>query len=442
MNVKKFFELAASKGISECQIMISNSKSTRIKLFRHEIDTYKISESRSITAIGVYNGKLGSGSTELIGNEAFEFLVEQIVLTATYSEKPCEVGLFKGAEKYKKSRPMNKDLALTPISKKLQDLRDLENMVLAYDSRIVEADGVSYTESESHGEIFNSSGVHLKSESNYYYFVAGAVAKEGDETKTFYDIYFDEDYSKFNKEELARKVCDKALRKFGGKPCATKKYPTVLERDIMAELLLSFLDNTIAEKVQKKTSSLEGKIGTKIASSKLTVEEKPLAKTMFFAPYDDELVPSRNKYLIKDGVLQTYLYNRETAAKDGVETTGNGTWSGTKFGTGIGPLYVKPGKKSFEEMIAPIKEGVYITEIAGLGTGMNVTSGDFSCQAEGFMIVDGKLGAPLNLITISGNLFKLLQDIKEFANNAQLAPNGSPISIADCYIKSLNIGGE
>ena len=442
MNIQKFFDLAAAKGITQSQVMVSNSKSTKISLFRREIDTYKLSESRSMVAIGIYNGKLGSGATELVGDEAFDFLIEQIILTATYSEKPCEVGLYEGAEKYKRPKTINKELALVPLEKKIAELRQLEEDILAYDPRIVEADNVTYTEAESHGEYFNSHGIHLKTSSNSFYFLGGAVAKEGEETKTFYDIYLGEDYSKFDRQALVKSICEKALSKFGGKPCASKKYPTVLHRDIVGDLIAYFLDNTIAEKVQKKTSALEGKIGQKIASSKLTIEQKPLEKGFYYSTFDDELVPCKNFVIVKNGVLQTYLYNRETAAKDGVETTANGVWGGSKFSTTCGPLYIKPGKKSFDEMIAPIKEGVYITEIAGLGTGMNSTSGDFSCQAEGYMIEDGKVTTPLNLITISGNLFKLLNDIKEFDSNAGMLPNGSAISVGDCYIKSLNIGGE
>ncbi|MCR5491688.1 MAG: TldD/PmbA family protein, partial [Bacilli bacterium] len=103
-------------------------------------------------------------------------------------------------------------------------------------------------------------------------------------------------------------------------------------------------------------------------------------------------------------------------------------------------VFIKPGKQSFDEMISGIKEGVFITEIAGLGTGMNTNSGDFSCQAEGYMIRDGKVAEPLNLITLSGNLLKMLNDIKAFDNNVHLNEGG--MSIADLYIKSMPIGGK
>ena len=71
---------------------------------------------------------------------------------------------------------------------------------------------------------------------------------------------------------------------------------------------------------------------------------------------------------------------------------------------------------------------------------MNATSGDFSCQAEGFHIVDGKVAEPLTLITLSGNLLKMLKDLKGFANDVKMTLGS--ISIASAYIKSMSIGGK
>ena len=71
---------------------------------------------------------------------------------------------------------------------------------------------------------------------------------------------------------------------------------------------------------------------------------------------------------------------------------------------------------------------------------MNANSGNFSCQAEGYMIRNGKIEEPLNLITISGNLLTLFKDLKGFSNRNEL--DSSSISVGDAYIKKLSIGGK
>lgn len=222
--------------------------------------------------------------------------------------------------------------------------------------------------------------------------------------------------------------------------CASGLYPTVLDNTVFSHLINYFVSSTSSDEVQRRSSFLIGKLHQKIASSKVTIEEKPLTKNVFFSYFDDEGVATTNKALVKRGVLENFLYNRETAKKDGVESTGNGQWEGDKIGVGYGNIVVKPSKKSFEDMIAPIKEGVYITEIEGLGTGMNAQSGDFSCQAQGFMIRDGKLAEPLNLITLSWNLLKMLDGVKDLDNRAKLMTNS--INCPDVLVKTMSIGGK
>ena len=185
--------------------------------------------------------------------------------------------------------------------------------------------------------------------------------------------------------------------------------------------LLGFLINSLdAEEVQKHTSLLEGKLNQEVLSKKLTVIENPLEKNIFFRYFDDEGVATKKKFLIKKGVVSTYLYTLQTAAKDGVQPTGNGYGSGTKAKADVGYVLVKGGKKSEEEMMANVKEGVYITELQGLHSGLNPHSGNFSLQCSGFMIRNGKKAEPLALITVADNLLNVFKNIKCVANNNKL----------------------
>ncbi|MBQ9457530.1 MAG: TldD/PmbA family protein [Bacilli bacterium] len=439
MNYAKFFELAKQRGIAESQIQVTKSRAVSIDLFHHDIENYTITDGQSVVACGIYNGKFGSARTERLDASTFDHLINQIIKAASHSEKPDAQPLFQGSEKYHKKNVYCPELAAIPLEKKLADLREFENEVYAQDSRVVEVEA-GYSEREASFEFYNSHGLKLKQKRNFFLFGVYAVANDGKEAKTNYEVAFGADYSAVDFKALAKKAVDGAVAKFGGESIKSKKYPTVLRYDIAAAFVDAFLSSAVADEVQRHSSLLEGKLGQKVASSKLTIEERPLTKNIFFSYFDDEGVASYNKTVVKNGVLQTYFYNRETAAKDGVESTGNGMWEGSRIGTGYSNIYVKPGKADFATLIAPIKDGVYITDIAGLGTGMNARSGDFSCQAEGFHIVDGKLAEPLTLITLSGNLLKMFGDLKGFADNLTLTSGGT--QIADCYIKSMNIGGK
>ena len=439
MNFNRFFELAKQAGISESQIQIGKGETIGIELFHHEIESYNVNSSQSVVACGIYHGKFGSARTEKLDKDTFDYLIRQIIVSASKTEKEDAQPLFQGSPKYHNRKVYNQKLDEISIEKKLEDLRKLEDAIYAQDKRVVEVEA-GYSERKTSSEFYNSHGLKLKQKSNYFYFSAYAVANDGKEAKTNYEAVLDCDYEKADIEAMAKKVVAGAVAKFGGDSIKSKKYPTVLRYDIASAFIDAFLSSAIADEVQRHSSLLEGKLGEKVASSKLTIEERPLAKNVFFTAFDDEGVATYNKVVVKNGVLKTYFYNRETAAKDGVESTANGAWEGAKIGTGYSNVFVKPGKASFEELIAPIEDGIYITDIMGLGTGLNPRSGDFSCQAEGFHIVDGKIAEPLTLITLSGNLLKMFRDLKGFDKEAKLTLGGT--TIADCYIKSMNIGGK
>ncbi len=440
MKFDQFFELAKQRGISESQIQVTRSKSLAMSLFHHEMDNYNINEGQSIVACGVVNGKFGSCRTEELDGNTFEFLIKGIIESAAVSEKTETSELFSGSEKYHKKNVYNAELSLIPVEKKIALIHQIEDDLFAFDKKVNEVESVSYEEKEALSEFYNSRGLKLKQKSNYYVIVAVVDGKVGDEVKVSYDVSLGNDLNSFDAKAFVKGIGDKLLAKFGGVQCVSGQYPTVLQNDVFSDLINYFVSSTSSDEVQRQSSCLIGKLNTKIASSKVNIAEKPLTKNVFFSYFDDEGVATTNKDIVKGGVLKTYLYNRETAKKDGVTSTGNGQWEGDKIGIGFGNIFVKGSKKSFAEMVAPIKEGVFITEIQGLGTGMNPQSGDFSCQAQGFMIRDGKLAEPLNLITLSGNLLQMLQDVKGFDNTMKL--NTNSIECADAFIKKMAIGGK
>ena len=73
-----------------------------------------------------------------------------------------------------------------------------------------------------------------------------------------------------------------------------------------------------------------------------------------------------------------------------------------------------------EQLFEKVKNGVYITEINGLHAGLDPRSGDFSLQASGYFVTNGKKAGPLTLITVSGNLVKLFNDVIAVGNNSKL----------------------
>ena len=441
LNEKKFFEIAKEAGLESADITSSESSSLSISLFHGEIDSFTNNNSYELVARGIYKGKMGSVSVDNVNKDSPELLVKEIKRAASIIENDDPVFIFKGSEKYHKKSVGNKCDFSENIQEKVGILKKIEEKLLAFDKRINEVISVGFDATSHTYKKTNSYGLKLSQKMATYAYIAQVSAKQGDEIRTGFQVFASFDENEFDIDDFVKKTAQDALDKLGSVQCESKKYPVVLNPECVATMV-SFLINSLdAEEVQKHTSLLEGKLNQQVLSKKLTIIENPLEKNLFFRYFDDEGVATEKKYLFKKGVVSTYLYTLQTAAKDGALPTGNGYGSGAKAHASVGYVEVKGGKKSEDEMLSEIKEGVYLTELQGLHSGMNAHSGNFSLQCAGFMIRDGKKAEPLALITVAGNLLNVFNDIKCVANNNKLVIFNQT-SCPSILIKKLAISGK
>lgn len=435
----KFFALAKEAGLEQVELYISESRNLSISLFHGEVDNYSDNKGYSIVARGILKGKMGSASCDVWNNDKAAWLVKEIVSNATIIENDDPVFIFKGSEKYKKISTFNKDLEEVTAEEKMAKLRALEKAVKEGDPRIIEVASTEYNQVFEKFTLINSNGLNLVQKSNYFFALAQCVSKEGEQVKSGYDMYFGNNFAAFDPEKLAKKIVAKTVEQLGGEACESKKYKAVLHPDVVTSLIKVFVGHASSEEVQKNSSLFIGKVGQQIASKKVTIEDRPLDKNVFARWFDDEGVATYNKPIVKNGVLQGYLYNLTTAAKAGVQTTGNG-YGAAKKGVAATFVCLKPGKKSLDELFAKVGDGVYITDVSGLHAGLNPQSGNFSLQSTGFMIENGKKGKPLDLITVSGNLLDIFKDVLEVGNDVTVSPAG--VSAQSILIKKIAVGGK
>ena len=190
------------------------------------------------------------------------------------------------------------------------------------------------------------------------------------------------------------------------------KYKVIINNEVFADILDCFSDSFSGDSVNKGFSLLKGRQNTKIANDNITLLDEPLMKDgISSCSFDSEGVATYNKAVIENGVLKTYLHNIKSAAAMGVKSTGNGFKGSYKTAVGVSPtnFYIKPGEDDFEKALSEMGEGLVITDVAGLHSGANTVSGDFSLAAEGFAVKDGKISAPVEQITIADNFFELLK---------------------------------
>mgnify|MGYP001080284565 CR=1 FL=1 len=238
---------------------------------------------------------------------------------------------------------------------------------------------------------------------------------------------------------VSRTATEQALRYLGGRSIGTKRLPLVLGPFAASDLLASVIGAASAESVQRNRSFLAGKQGEGIAPELLTITECPLVSGgLSSGGYDAEGVPKRQRDLIQNGVLTTYLHNSYTANKGGVENTAHAARGGYggAVGVGVSNLQVATGERTEAELIADIDEGLYI---AFGGLQPDGASGDISATVDfGFKIENGQLAYPVATTMIGTDVFEMLRHLEAVSSDYRYEPGiiAPSLLISDVQVAS------
>lgn len=439
---EKIFEAGKGKFL-DMETYIERNKEIEIEVFKGEIDRYNISETEGLSLRGISNDKMGYSYTEKLDASSIDMLIEEAYENGKYVDTLDREIIYEGSKEYKKLNNFNPKLKETPLEEKIEFVKSLEKEAYNLDSRIVSVSYCLYNEIEKGRYLFNTKGLELEDNMNLAVSFIMAVAREGEDTKTGLSYRIVKDFSELNYKEMAKEAVDEAISRLGARPVKSGDYPVIIRNDVFSDILGAFSSVLYADSVQKGLSLLKDKIGQEVANSKFTLVDDPFIEEGFITcSFDGEGTATKVKKIIDKGVLTTYLYNWKSALKDGVESTGNGFRSSYKSNVTTSPtnLYVQKGEKSLDELLDLLGNGVMITDVQGLHSGLNPVSGDYSLSAQGYLIENGKIIRPVNLITIAGNFFETLKDIEEIGSDFRFASNG--VGSPSVLIKKMAIAGE
>ncbi|MFJ8512068.1 TldD/PmbA family protein [Lysinibacillus xylanilyticus] len=424
---EKLLDKAIKAGFKEAEVYFERKNSFQCMLYEGQIDSYETSEDGGLSLRGLHNGKMGYAYTEKLDDDSMSFLIDSAKANADVLDEDECIDIFEGSIEYTPYEFYNEELETIGIPEKIELLRLIEQKIRAYDSRIVTLDYCFLQEYNTERSLANSKNLSLSHKENGLAIYLSTVVKEGEELKTGVYLKMTRDFHSLNAEEIAKAAAEEALANLGEKSIPSGKYPIILRSDATASLLSIFMPILSAENAQNDQSLLKGKVGQKVASDTLTLLNAPFhPEALSGASFDGEGVATKEQAIISNGTLQTLLHNRKTAKKEGCESSGHAHKESYKGALSIAPqnLYISPGKRSKEELIASVSEGVLITELSGLHSGTNTVSGDFSVAAKGFHIQDGKIVSPVKQMTIAGNFFEFLNDIKESSSELYFLPAG------------------
>lgn len=167
-----------------------------------------------------------------------------------------------------------------------------------------------------------------------------------------------------------------------------------------------------------ETMKKEWEIGKKVGSEQLSILESGTFAGCGYVPYDDEGTKATKTYLIKNGVLTGRLHSAETAAALGENVTGNARAISTEYEpiVRMTTTVIEGGNKTFEELLAGVKRGYFIKTIKH-GSGMSV----FTIAPNiAYEIENGKIGRPVKISVISGDVFRTLNLIDGLTEKSEI----------------------
>lgn len=330
--------------------------------------------------------------------------------------------------------PQVADLALT-----------VERTALESDPRLVGVETAVYADSAEQVAIASSTGVAGEYEFSSAYAYLQALAEGEGARETGLGFGLARGPRGLDPEAIGAEGASRALAMIGaGKP-ASRACPVVLDETVAASFAGLIGGGLSAKAVQRGRSPFAGRLEEEVASEAFVLHDdgrEPQGPGS--GPFDAEGVPRRRTALIEGGRLRSYLYDTYTANREGVSSTGSASRQGYRSLPSVSTsnLMVAPGTHSLEELLAQAGDGVYVTDVAGLHSGVNPVTGVFSVGASGRAIRDGQLAEPVREFTIAGELVAMLGAVSAAGAAARWVPFGGSVSTPPLLIAEMAISGS
>lgn len=266
--------------------------------------------------------------------------------------------------------------------------------------------------------IANSEGIWVEGERVGTIFSVQVVSAKGDIVQTGYEpvggtMGF-ELFDLHPPEEVAEVATKRSLLMLSARKAPMGRMAVVLSNEAGGTMIHEAIGHGLeADLAQQGLSVYSKKIGEKVASPLITVVDDPtLPQKRGSYAFDDEGVASRRTLLVEEGVLKGYLYDRLTALKEGVESTGNGRRESYRHKPipRMSNTLIVPGKMKPEEIIRSVEKGFFVKKMGG--GQVNTVNGDFVFEVnEGYLIEKGMVGEPVRGAILIGNGPQILKEI-------------------------------
>jgi len=321
----------------------------------------------------------------------------------------------------------------------------VERTALAADSRIAGVEQAVYADSTERVAIASSVGIAGEYESSECFAYLQALAEGEGVRETGLGFGLGRGPEDLDPEAIAAEAVARATAMIGASKPDSRSCPVVLDSTVAASFVGLVGGALCASAVQRGRSPFADRLGEEMAAEALVLHDDgrdPGGSAS--APFDGEGVPRRRTSLIEGGRLRAFLYDAYTANREGTASTGSAARQGYRSQPRVAAsnLLVAAGSLSSEALLGAAGEGVFVTDVAGLHSGVNPVTGVFSVGASGRAIRAGELAEPLREFTIAGDLVAMLGSVRGAGAEPRWVPFGGSVCTPPLLIGAMAVSGS
>ena len=391
-------------GASGVETEVNEGIGQTVTVRRAEVETIEYNRDKGVGVTVYLDRKRGHASTTDFSPKALQQAVEAALAIARYTASDDCAGL------------ADQDLLATelpdldlhhpwrlPVEEAMELARRCEAAAFAVDPRLTNSEGASVSTHQHQFVYANSTGFMGGYPSSRHSIYCAVIGDDGDgmQRDDWYAVARD-----WRELETAEAVGSRAgarcAARLGARRVATTQMPVIFEAPIAGSLISHFVSAVSGGSLYRKSSFLLDSAGEQIFAANVNVHERPLlTKGLGSAAFDDEGVATRERDVVKGGVVGGYFLGSYSARKLGLRSTGNAGGSHN--------LLLDSTGETFKGLLAKVGTGLLVTDL--LGHGVNGVTGDYSRGAAGFWIEGGEIAWPVQEITIAGNLKEMFRGI-------------------------------
>ncbi len=408
--MEKFISYAQEKGCEYAEIRSYDTTRNRIEIQDKDVKEISSTDSILYAVRVIFNGSEGLAYSN---KDNFKELIEKTIKLAKAQNKKIQLDPLKSININLKTK-CKIDLDSLSLEEKKNNVIELMKKRSEY--KKVYSLSCLYMDSKTKFNFVNSEGRNILWNDARIVYRVMPFSKEGTRMESFFDAKAGHKGYELFKDE-SQEVMDHALKMaekmLKSKSAKAGNYPVMIDSHLGGVFAHEAVGHGCEADLVLQGGSVMKELGKKIGSDKISIiDDKTIVGNNGWVPYDDEGVEGERTVLIKNGVLNGYLHNRQTASKLKMKPTGNARCqdAGSRAIPRMSTTMVDKGDSSYDEILKSIKDGYHL--ISSLGGEVNTTTGEFLFNAQyGYKIVNGELKELVKNVGLTGNILETLFNI-------------------------------